>query len=138
MSRIWGIQIFVSSVITLSILMKKNTQKEISFRRLYNQQELSHIILKSIVKNQNLFLNEKWNAIPKLSNWARTYEKARFVSRCTLTNQKAKFNRIFKKFSVLSFLLLARSGVIPGFKKYLIISWNLWNQEFFKINLFKY
>jgi hypothetical protein len=48
--------------------MKKNTQKEISFRRLYNQQELSHIILKSIVKNQNLFLNEKWNAIPKLSN----------------------------------------------------------------------
>jgi hypothetical protein len=47
---------------------EKTPLKEISFRRLYNQQELTHIILKSIVKNQNLFLNVRWNAIPKLSN----------------------------------------------------------------------
>jgi len=39
------------------------------------------------------------------------------VNRCVITNRKAKFNRIFKKFSRLSFLLLARSSVIPGLKK---------------------
>jgi len=91
--------------------MKKQTQKDKKIRKFFNQQELNHIILKSIVKNENLSLVLKWNAISKLST------KTRFVNRCILTNRKAKFNRIFKKFSRLSFLSLARSGAIPGLRK---------------------
>jgi hypothetical protein len=36
--------------------MKKQTQKDKKTRKFYNQQELDHIILKSIVKNENLSL----------------------------------------------------------------------------------
>ena len=97
--------------------MKKQTQKDKKIRKLYNQQELNHIILKSIVKNENLSLVLKWNAISKLSTFSANQNKTRFVNRCILTNRKAKFNRIFKKFSRLSFLLLARSGAISGLKK---------------------
>jgi ribosomal protein S14 len=97
--------------------MKKQTQKDKKLRKSFDNQELSHIILKSIVKNENLSLLVKWHAILKLSNSLGSQNKTRFVNRCVLTNRKAKFNRIFKKFSRLSFLLLARSGVIPGLKK---------------------
>ena len=43
--------------------MKKQTQKDKKIRKFFNQQELNHIILKSIVKNENLSLVLKWNAI---------------------------------------------------------------------------
>jgi hypothetical protein len=36
--------------------MKKKSQKDRKIRKLFNQQELNHIILKSIVKNENLSL----------------------------------------------------------------------------------
>ena len=97
--------------------MKKQTQKDTKIRKLFNQQELNYVILKSIVKNENLSLIVKWNAVSKLSNFPGSQNKTRFVNRCVMTNRKAKFNRIFKKFSRLSFLLLARSGVISGLKK---------------------
>lgn len=97
--------------------MKKQTQKDKKIRKSYNKQELNHIILKSIVKNENLSLVLKWNAISKLSTFSGNQNKTRFVNRCILTNRKAKFNRIFKKFSRLSFLSLARSGAISGLKK---------------------
>jgi len=97
--------------------MKKQTKKDKKIRRLFNRQELKHIVLKSIVKNENLSLNVKWKAVLKLSNSPRNSKKTRFVNRCVLTNRKAKFNRIFKKFSRLSFLKFARSGNISGLKK---------------------
>jgi ribosomal protein S14 len=97
--------------------MKKKSQKDRKIRKLFNQQELNHIILKSIVKNENLSLVVKWNAISKLSNFSGSKNKTRFVNRCILTNRKAKFTNIFKKFSRLSFLRLARSGTISGLKK---------------------
>jgi ribosomal protein S14 len=59
----------------------------------------------------------KWNAVLKLSKFLGSQNKTQFVNRCVLTSRKAKFNRIFKKFSRLSFLLLARSGSISGLKK---------------------
>jgi len=40
----------------LNICMKKQTQKDKKIRQLFNQQEISSIILKSIVKNENLSL----------------------------------------------------------------------------------
>jgi len=36
--------------------MKKQTQKDKKLRKLFNQQELNHTILKSIAKNENLSL----------------------------------------------------------------------------------
>ncbi len=97
--------------------MKKKLQKDIKIRKLFNQKELNHTILKSIVKNENLSLITKWNAISKLSYFSGGQNKTRFVNRCVLSNRKAKFNRIFKKFSRLSFLRMARSGKIFGLKK---------------------
>jgi len=97
--------------------MKKKTQKDKKIRKLFNRQELKYVILKSIVKNENLSLTVKWNAISNLSNLSGNNSKIRFVNRCVLTNHKAKFNRIFRKFSRFSFLELARSGVISGLKK---------------------
>ena len=97
--------------------MKKKFQKDIKIRKFLNQQELNHIILKSIVKNENLSLIVKWKAISKLSKFLGGSYKTRFVNRCILSKGKAKFNRVFKKFSRLSFLLLARSGKIPGLRK---------------------
>ena len=97
--------------------MKKIFQKDKKIRKLFNQHELDYIILKNIVKNENLSLVVKWNAILKLSYLSKSQNKTQFVNRCILTNRKAKFNRIFKKFSRLSFLRLARSAKIPGLKK---------------------
>lgn len=85
-------------------IMKKKSQKDKKIRRFFNQQELNQIILKSIIKNENLSLVIKWNAISKLSNLLGDQNKTRFVNRCILTNRKAKFSKIFKKFSRLSFL----------------------------------
>ena len=34
--------------------MKKKFQKDIQIRKFFNQQELNYIILKSVVKNENL------------------------------------------------------------------------------------
>ena len=97
--------------------MKKQTQKDKRIRKLFNKRELNYVILKSIVKNENLSLIVKWNAVSKLSDFSTSQNKTKFVNRCVLTNRKAKFNRIFKKFSRLRFLLLARAGTIPGLKK---------------------
>nr|YP_010208957.1 ribosomal protein S14 [Skeletonema tropicum]UBA16267.1 ribosomal protein S14 [Skeletonema tropicum] len=97
--------------------MKKQMQKDKWIRKLFNKRELNYIILKSIVKNENLSLVIKWNAILKLSSLSGKHNKTKFVSRCVLTNSKAKLNRTFKKFSRLSLLRLARSGTISGLKK---------------------
>ena len=97
--------------------MKKQTQKDKNLIKYFNRQELNYVILKSIVKNENLSLLIKWNAVLKLSKFLGSQNKTQFVNRCVLTSRKAKFNRIFKKFSRLSFLLLARSGSISGLKK---------------------
>jgi ribosomal protein S14 len=97
--------------------MKKQTQKDKRIRKLFNRRELNYIILKSIIKNENLSLITKWNAILKLSSLSGSHNKTKFVNRCVLTNSKAKLNKTFKKFSRLSLLRLARSGAISGLKK---------------------
>jgi hypothetical protein len=84
--------------------MKKKSQKDKKIRKFFNQQELTQIIIKSIIRNENLSSIVKWNAISKLSNFSGSQNKTRFVNRCILTNRKAKFNNVFKKFSRLSFL----------------------------------
>ena len=97
--------------------MKKKLQKDIKIKKHFNQQELNYLILKSLVKNENLPFTTKCNAILKLSIFFKSQNKTQFINRCLLSNGKAKYNRVFKKFSRLSFLLLARSGKISGLKK---------------------
>ena len=79
--------------------MKKKSQKDKKIRKSFNQQELTQTIIKSIIRNENLSSIVKWNAISKLSNLPGNQNKTRFVNRCILTNRKAKFNNIFKRFS---------------------------------------
>ena len=97
--------------------MQKKSQKDKKIRKLFYQQELIQTFTKSIIRNENLSLIMKLNAILKLSNFSGNYNQTRFVNRCILTNRKAKFNNTFKKFSRLSLLRLARFGKIPGLKK---------------------
>lgn len=97
--------------------MKKQIQKDSNIRKLFNKQELTSNILKNIIKNESFSLILKWNAVLKLSNLSVKFNKTRFVNRCILTSRKAKFSKIFKKFSRLSFLRLARAGSIVGLKK---------------------
>ena len=97
--------------------MKKQFQKDKKLRKLFNQKELDNFLLKNIIRNSNLSLIIKWNAIIKLSNFCKYSNRTRFVNRCILTSGKAKYNQIFKTFSRLSFLKLARSGVINGLQK---------------------
>ena len=97
--------------------MQKKSQKDKKIRKFFYQQELIQTFTKSIIRNQNLSLIMKLNAILKLSNFSGNYNQSWFVNRCILTNRKAKFNNIFKKFSRLSLLRLARSGKISGLKK---------------------
>lgn len=95
--------------------MKKHIRKDRKIRMRFNNQEMNSFILKSIIQNENLSLIAKWNAMLKLSSLSKN--KNRYVNRCILTSRKAKFNRFLKKFSRLSFLKLARLGVVSGLKK---------------------
>ena len=61
--------------------MKKQTQKDKRIRKLFNKRELNHIILKSIVKNENLPLVTKWNAILNL-RWVGTADTEQFNCIC--------------------------------------------------------
>jgi len=99
------------------LFMKKQLQKDIKIRKFFKKLELTSCILKSMVKNESFSLLLKWNAIKKLSSLPINSNKTRFVNRCVITRRKAKFNKIFKKFSRLSFLRLVRSGYVVGLKK---------------------
>lgn len=97
--------------------MKKQIQKDSKIRKLFSDHELYYQILKSIIRNESLSLILKWNAVIKLSDLSKNFNKTRFVNRCVLTSRKAKYNKSFKKFSRLSFLRLARFGYVAGLKK---------------------
>lgn len=97
--------------------MKKKVQKDKKIRLNFKTKELKQHILKSIVKNENLVFLVKWNAVLKLSNLPKNSNKIRSVNRCVLTSRKAKFTRIYKKFSRLSFLRLVRFGHLSGVQK---------------------
>lgn len=97
--------------------MQKQIQKDLKVRKVFKKLELTSTFLKTFIKNESFSLLLKWNAVLKLSNLSVNLNKTRFVNRCVLTRRKAKFNKIFKKFSRLSFLRLARSGSIAGLRK---------------------
>ena len=81
--------------------------------------EVRRLILKSIIRNQNLLNKTRWAASLELSNLCVDSSRSRVVNRCLLTARKSKVSKLYS-FSRLAFLRLARNGLIKGLKK---VSW---------------
>jgi small subunit ribosomal protein S14 len=96
--------------------MKKLIERDKYRRNLVSNFEVKRIILKSIVRNNNLDRKIRWSAQLNLSDIFVDSARARVVNRCILTGRKAKVRESYK-FSRLSFLRLARNGLISGLKK---------------------
>jgi ribosomal protein S14 len=96
--------------------MKNQIQKDKSKRNLRLKFENKCIILKSIVRNNNVTKTIRWNSELKLGDLKPNSHKNRQVNRCVLTGRKSKFNSAFR-FSRLSFLKFARNGLICGLRK---------------------
>jgi ribosomal protein S14 len=96
--------------------MKKLIEKDKYRRQLVSDQETKRIILKSIVRNRNLLDQVRWSANIELSDLTVNSSKSRTVNRCILTGRKSKIRK-FYNFSRLSFLKLARNGLIVGLRK---------------------
>lgn len=96
--------------------MKKLLEKDKCRRQIVSNLETKRIVLKSIVRNHNLLDITRWSANLDLSDLSANSSKCRVVNRCLLTGRKSKVNKSYK-FSRLSFLRLARNGLIVGLKK---------------------
>lgn len=96
--------------------MKNQIQKDKNKRNLTLKFENKRIILKSIIKNNNICKTIRWNSELKLTELNSNGHKNRQVNRCILTGRKGKFNKLFR-LSRLSFLKFARNGFICGLKK---------------------
>jgi small subunit ribosomal protein S14 len=97
--------------------MKKHLISDKKKRKLTLKYENKRIILKSILKNSNLFKTTRWNASLLLTDLCyNNITKTRLVNRCILTGRKGKFRQSYR-FSRLIFLNLARNGLINGIRK---------------------
>ena len=97
--------------------MKKHLISDKKKRKLMLKYENKRIILKSLIKNSNIFKTTKWNASLLLTDFCYTnISKTRVVNRCIFTGRKGKFRQSYR-FSRLIFLNLARNGLINGIRK---------------------
>jgi ribosomal protein S14 len=96
--------------------MKKLVQRDKVRRQMVSDFEIKRVILKSILRNRNLLDKMRWSANFELSDLDVNSSKCRTVKRCLLTGRKSKVRK-FYQFSRLSFLRLARNGLILGLKK---------------------
>jgi len=96
--------------------MKKLIEKDKKRRLLVSKLETKRIILNSIVRNNNLLKRVRWSANLQLSDLFVNSSKSRLVNRCIITGRKSKVIKNYR-FSRLSFLRLARNGLILGLKK---------------------
>lgn len=96
--------------------MKKLLEKDKNLRLEVKKSEKQHFILKSIFKNTNFFVLVRWKAFLKLQPIGYKNSKVAIASRCLLTINRKKFNKL-TLFSRHIFLKFVRSGVISGMKK---------------------
>lgn len=96
--------------------MKNLIEKDKYRRKLVSEYETKRAILKSIIRNRNLVDKVRWSANIELSDLTVNSSKCRTVNRCILTGRKNKIRK-FYNFSRLSFLRLARNGLIAGLRK---------------------
>jgi len=97
--------------------MKNLIQKDKKRRNLSYVYEANRFILKNIIKNKNLTTTIRWNAAIKLSILPNNSSKVKQSNRCINTGRKKGIVSMFK-LSRISFLKLARSGMISGLRKF--------------------
>jgi ribosomal protein S14 len=96
--------------------MKKLLQKDKNLRLQIKNQEIEHLVLKSIYKNLNYFTLIRWNAFMKLANLSNNRSKSSLINRCVYSVNKKRFNKL-TNFSRHIFLKLLRLGNINGVRK---------------------
>ena len=96
--------------------MKNQLHKDKKKRKLGFEDENKKIVLKSIYKNTNLPKIMRWNSGVKFTGIPKASFASNFVNRCVLTGRKKQTDKNFR-FSRLSFLKLARNGLISGVSK---------------------
>ena len=96
--------------------MKSVLERDKLRRQKVSDYELKRLILKNISRNHNLLQKTRWAASLELSNLCVDSSRSRVVNRCILTGRKSKVSK-FYSFSRLTFLKLARNGLIAGLKK---------------------
>lgn len=96
--------------------MKKFLLKDKFLRLNLKKRNKKHFILKSILKNFNLFFLLRQKANQELTKLAFNFSKASIINRCLYSFNKKRFNK-FTFFSRLIFLKLIKNGQISGFQK---------------------
>ena len=94
--------------------MKNKLYLDIKKRSLNLKYENKQYVLKSLNKNAKMSKTNRWNFDLNLGNINKTSNV--LVKRCVLTGQKKKINKLFN-ISRMSFLKLARNGLISGIRK---------------------
>ena len=96
----------------MKALLEKDKFLRIQLLKIENK----HFILKSIIKNFNLFILIRWNAFLKLNLLTKSKSKVSITNRCLFTYNKKRFNKL-TGFSRHVFLKKIRSGEINGLSK---------------------
>jgi ribosomal protein S14 len=96
--------------------MKAILEKDKNLRLKLSKVENKHFILKSIIKNFNLFILIRWNAFLKLNLLTKSKSKISTTNRCLFSYNKKRFNKL-TGFSRHVFLKKIRSGEINGMRK---------------------
>jgi ribosomal protein S14 len=96
--------------------MKKLLEKDKKLRKQIHLSNQQHFVLKSILKNFNIFTLIRWNAFLKLKDLSEKNSTISVINRCLTTINKKRFNKL-TGFSRHVFLKLIRSGKISGIRK---------------------
>ena len=96
--------------------MKALLEKDKNLRVKLSEIENKHFILKSIIKNFNLFILIRWNAFLRLNLLTKSKSKISTTNRCLYSYNKKRFSKL-TGFSRHIFLKKIRSGEINGLRK---------------------
>ncbi len=91
-------------------------QKDGLIRELVSKNELKRLQYKSIIKNQNLSLTDRYKFINKLNKLNRNSSRIRIKNRCVVTGRPKGIYSMFR-LSRIKFRELAWQGLLPGVKK---------------------
>lgn len=96
--------------------MKKLLEKDKKLRKILRKEEKKHFILKSIYQNTNMLDTIRWNALVKLQVFTNNIAKTSLTTRCILTKNKKRFNKL-APFSRQILLRSIRKGLVNGMTK---------------------
>lgn len=85
-------------------------------RQVIKKMEQNRFILKTILKNTNLFYLTRWKAFFKLRSLPKTSSKTLITNRCIISQRKKRLTKIMNV-SRLVFLSFARLAEISGIRK---------------------